>query len=239
MKFSISSSPLETARSLIVRLQELMNEAPDKICHIALSGGSTPALMFDLWASEYKENTPWERIRLYWVDERCVPPTHPESNYGMTRDRLLEKVPLSPEYIFRIHGEAVPEEEAQRYSAQVAEHLPHSDGWVIFDAVLLGAGDDGHTSSIFPGQEELLTIDKTYAIGIHPSSGQKRIALTGAPMLHARRVFFLITGSNKASVVRTMKESGESGPAAYIAHRARNVELFLDAEAAAEISTTL
>jgi hypothetical protein len=89
----------------------------------------------------------------------------------------------------------------------------------------LGAGDDGHTSSIFPGQEELLTSASVYVVSINPRNGQKRIAMTGYPILNARHVIFLITGKGKADVVEEICKSGDVGPAAYVAHHAQNVEL--------------
>src|SRR3712207_7062422 len=114
MKLFVYSSPLETARALIKHLLGLIDEQPDKIFNIAVSGGSTPARMFELWANEYANVTSWERIRIYWVDERCVPPESVDSNYGMTRKLLLSVVPVSSDHVFRIRGEKNPEEEAER-----------------------------------------------------------------------------------------------------------------------------
>ncbi len=184
MKLSVFPSSIETSRALILRLVEIMNEEPDRVFNIAVSGGNTPALMFDLWANEYMEITPWDRMRIYWVDERCVPPDDSDSNYGMMRNLLL---------------------------------------------------DDGHTSSIFPGQEDLLTSNSIYVVSAHPRNGQKRIAMTGYPIQNARYVIFLITGKNKADVVEEICNSGDTGPAAYVAHHAQNVELFMDKGAAAYI----
>ncbi|MDR0939678.1 MAG: 6-phosphogluconolactonase [Mediterranea sp.] len=232
MKQNIFSTPLEASRALIHYLTGLIDEHPGQTFNIALSGGTTPALMFDLWAREYKKSTPWERLRLYWVDERCVAPDDLDSNYGLTRRTLLDKVSLPAANIFRIEGENVPEEEAARYSALVINQVPEHDGLPQFDVVLLGAGYDGHTSSIFPGQEELLTTDKVYAVATQPNTGQKRVALTGRPILNARHVMFLISGKGKAAVVKSILEDADAGPAAYIAHRAANVELFLDQSAA-------
>ena len=94
MKLSVFPSSMETARSLIFHLVDIMNAEPDKTFNIAVSGGSTPALMFDLWANEYADITPWKRMKLYWVDERCVPPEDSDSNYGMMRSLLLGIVPI-------------------------------------------------------------------------------------------------------------------------------------------------
>lgn len=235
MKLAVFPSSIETSRALILRLVELMNEEPDRIFNIAVSGGNTPALMFDLWANEYLDITPWNRMKIYWVDERCVPPEDSDSNYGMMRNLLLGIAPIPYENVFRIRGEAKPVKEAVRYSELVKQQLPYRLGWPEFDIVLLGAGDDGHTSSIFPGQENLLTFTSSYVVSIHPCNGQKRIAMTGYPILNARHVIFLITGKNKADVVEEICNSGDTGPAAYIAHHAQNVELFIDKGAASYI----
>ena len=232
MKLAVFPSSIETSRALILRLVELMNEEPDRIFNIAVSGGNTPALMFDLWANEYLDITPWNRMKIYWVDERCVPPEDSDSNYGMMRNLLLGIAPIPYENVFRIRGEAKPVKEAVRYSELVKQQLPYRLGWPEFDIVLLGAGDDGHTSSIFPGQEDLLTSSSIYVVSSHPRNGQKRIAMTGFPILTARLVIFLITGKAKAEVVEEICHSGDTGPAAYIAHHAENVELFMDAGAA-------
>ena len=235
MKLSVFPSSIETSRALILRLVEIMNEEPDRVFNIAVSGGNTPALMFDLWANEYMDITPWDRMRSYWVDERCVPPDDSDSNYGMMRNLLLGLTPILYENVFRIRGEAKPAKEAVRYSELVRQQVPQKRGWPEFDIVLLGAGDDGHTSSIFPGQEDLLTSNSIYVVSAHPRNGQKRIAMTGYPIQNARYVIFLITGKNKVDVVEEICHSGDTGPAAYIAHHAQNVELFVDKAAAAYI----
>ena len=104
---------METARSLIFHLVDIMNAEPDKTFNIAVSGGSTPALMFDLWANEYADITPWGRMKLYWVDERCVPPEDSDSNYGMMRSLLLGIVPIPYENVYRIRGEEKPAKEGR------------------------------------------------------------------------------------------------------------------------------
>lgn len=233
MKLSIFPSSIETARELILHLLHLMNEDPERVYNIAVSGGSTPALMFDLWANEYIDITPWKRMRFFWVDERCVPPEDSDSNYGMVRRLLLAAAPIPCENVFRIYGEyKSAKEEAIRYSELISEQVPQKNGWPEFDIVLLGVGDDGHTSSIFPGQEELLSSNAIYVDTIHPRNGQKRIAMTGCPILNARNIIFLVLGREKAAVVEEMCESGDVGPAAYVAHHAENVTLFADSGAA-------
>lgn len=234
MKLSVYPSSVETSRELILHLIDIMNEDSERVFNIAVSGGSTPALLFDLWANEFVDITPWNRMRIFWVDERCVPPEDSDSNYGMVRTLLLGVAPIPYENVFRICGECKSaKKEALRYSELVTSQVPQKNGWPEFDIVLLGAGEDGHTSSIFPGQEELLSTGMIYVATIHPGNGQKRIAMTGCPILNARHIIFLITGKNKADVVTEICESGDTGPAAYIAHHSENVELFVDKGAAA------
>lgn len=231
MKRYIYPSSMETARALIIHLVKLMKDEPDRTFHIAFSGGTTPALLFDLWANEYNDITPWERLKVFWVDERCVPPENSESNYGMIRSLLLGVAPIPYDHVFRIRGEENFRKEALRYSKLVMKEVPLANGLPVFDVVLLGVGDDGHTSSIFPGQEELLSTEDIYVANVNPNNGQKRVALTGLTILNARHVIFHITGRAKSEVVWDMCNSGDTGPAAYIAHHAENAELFMDAAA--------
>ena len=156
MKISVFPSSIETSRALILRLVEIMNEEPDRVFNIAVSGGNTPALMFDLWANEYLEITPWDRMRIYLVDERCVPPDDSDSNYGMMRNLLLGITPILYENVFRIRGEAKPAKEVVRYSGLGREQGAGKRGWPEFGIILLGVGDDGHTSSVFSGQEDFV-----------------------------------------------------------------------------------
>lgn len=236
MKILIYPSSIETARALILHLVKIMKDEPDKTFNFAFSGGGTPALMFDLWANEYSDITPWTRMKVYFVDERCVPPENSESNYGMMRSLLLGMVSIPCENVFRIKGEDSPAKEATRYSRLVEKQVPSENGLPMFDLVLLGVGEDGHTSSIFPGQEKLLSSEQGFEVSHNPHNGQKRIAMTGYPIMNARRVIFLITGKNKADIVDEICNSGDICPAAYVAHHSEHVELFLDGYAASKIN---
>lgn len=198
---------------------------------IAVSGGNTPKELFDWWTEYYKETLPWDKIELYWVDERCVPPTDKDSNYGMTKRHLLDHVALNPSQIFRIQGENNPEKEAQRYSNVVLERLPKDEfGNPIFDLVILGVGNDGHTSSIFPGQEKLLTTKFPFAQSIHPQNKIERIAMTGAPILAAKHLVFHVVGSSKNEILKQIikAENQSIYPAAWIIHKHPNPIIFTD-----------
>ena len=234
----IYETPQETARAVAELILAKAKEKTKQSLpfNIALSGGSTPKLLFTLLANEYLNTIPWHFLRLFWVDERCVPPTHPESNFGMTYDSLLTHVPIHDSNIFRMQGEGNPIKEALRYQKMLEKELPLQDGFPIFDLVLLGMGDDGHTASIFPDNMELLQSDQAVAVGVHPVSGQERITLTGKTILEAKQVVFLITGSSKATVLREIikhEPQGEDYPAFYVAKNAKSADFYLDRDAAA------
>lgn len=228
MKLNMYPSPGATMYALISHILQLMKEEPDRTFDIAFSGGTTPMIMFDIWANEVSSVTEWERMRIWWVDERCVFPDNPDSNYGMMRKMLLSVAPIPRENIFRIRGEEVPQKEAERYSKEVLARVPLKGGCPSFDIVLLGIGNDGHTSSIFPGQEHLLSSPNVYEVSENPYNKQARIALTGNPILNARHIIFLVTGIEKANVISDICTSGDISPSAYIAHHGKNVEFFLD-----------
>lgn len=228
MRINSYPSFLEAAHGLTKALLKQINQSAGTNFHLALSGGNTPSGLFRLWAEEYKEIIPWKRLQLYWVDERCVPPDHPESNFGTAERILLDKVPLSDLQVHRIHGEKVPEVEAKRYSALINNQLIKQEASPVFDCVLLGIGDDGHTSSIFPGQDSLLISPETYAVSVNPQTGMKRIALTAQPIIHARNVFFFVTGKEKKEVLNKVIKGDDKYPAGYIISRALGAELFTD-----------
>jgi len=203
--------------------------------NIAVSGGSTPKFLFSLLAEEdYRTLIPWESIRFFWVDERCVEPTHPESNFGMTYDALLQFAFVPAENIFRMKGEDIPENEAERYKNLLRNKLPAKNGFPIFDLILLGLGDDGHTASIFPDNLLLLDSEKTVDVATHPVSGQKRITLTGKTINNADELVFLINGANKAKIVADIinqTPEAKKYPANYVHNAAGQCSFYLDKEA--------
>ena len=204
--------------------------------NLALSGGNTPKLLFQILAQDFQDSMPWHIVRLFWVDERCVAPTHSDSNFGMTFENLLKQVPIHDANIYRMLGESDPQKEALRYANLLEAQLPLVNGLPKFDLVLLGMGDDGHTASIFPDNLPLLDVAETVAVAVHPASGQKRITLTGNVINASAQVIFLITGASKSSVLRQII-SHESGydcyPASYI--QSGSVAFYLDKAAANEL----
>ncbi|GAB1416400.1 6-phosphogluconolactonase [Paludibacter sp.] len=230
-----------TAEAVAQRIFELAVNKSNKndFFNMAVSGGSTPKQLFEVLAEEpYASSIPWQTIRLFWVDERCVEPTDSESNFGMTYDSLLHKHYIPVENIFRMKGEEIPADEIEEYSEILKNELPERNGFPVFDLILLGMGDDGHTASIFPNNLTLLKSEKSVEVATHPISRQKRITLTGKTINNADKVFFLITGSNKAAILSSIiKKTPESlkYPASYVGNYLNEVEFFIDKSASLKI----
>lgn len=209
--------------------------------HIALSGGSTPKIVFDRLASDYATKIDWSKVYLYWGDERCVPPDDEESNYKMTVDHLLSKINIPKSNVFRIRGENAPEEEALAYDALLVNGLSQSDGAPQFDLIILGMGDDGHTASIFPHNIHLWDSNNNCEVAENPVSGQKRITITGKIINNAHYVAFLVTGSGKAEKVGKIvgsKGNFKKFPAALVRPKSKNLIWFMDKEAASGLTAT-
>ncbi len=229
-------TPLEVAENLASRISSVIegNHSMGNNTFIAISGGNTPKTLFSVLAEEYKNRLNWEKIHFFWVDERCVPPEDRESNYGMTKKFLFDKVELPDENIHRIKGENIPEKEAERYSAEIDEYLKYKNKLPNFDLIILGIGTDGHTASIFPNQLQLLHSEDVCAIGIHPQTGQKRVTLTGKVINNGENVFFMITGEDKAKVVSNIikrNKGFKEYPAANINPVHGRYEWYLDSSA--------
>ncbi|MEQ9307617.1 MAG: 6-phosphogluconolactonase [Marinoscillum sp.] len=215
--------PQQTAEAFGDYLVEQARAKKDDF-HVALSGGSTPKILFDYLAGKYASDHVWETIHFYWGDERCVPPTDADSNYKMTKERLFDKVPIPDQNIHRVQGEKDPAEEAQRYASELVEHMPTRKGLPIFDMIILGMGEDGHTASIFPHQMELLDTDKICDVATHPESGQLRVTLTGHVINASDAVVFLVTGAGKQpKLYEIFHKTGawDSYPAAHIKPRGK------------------
>lgn len=213
------------------------------MARVAISGGSTPKRVFALLADEkepFRAAIPWEKLRLFWVDERCVPPDHPDSNYGAARDLLLSKVPLRPEHVVRVEGELDPEEAAAKYEAAIRGHFRLEGAEVpIFDMVQLGMGDDGHTASLFPHTEALQEMMRVAVANHVPQQKQSwRVTLTWPVINAGREVFFLIDGAKKADPVGRVLTSAydpETLPSQLIQPQNGRLLFLLDRAAAAHL----
>lgn len=216
----------ETAEGVINHILELMETITDRYVNIAFSGGSTPSLLFDIWAKEYKEKTNWNRLNIFWVDERCVAPSHPESNYGVMKSLLLNNVPIPEQNIFRMKGEDNPIAEADRYNTLIRDVLPTENGTTYFDLVLLGIGDDGHTASLFPDNLEALKSDRLVITTTNPYSKQHRITITAKLILDSKEIIFLVNGASKTAILKKVLDNDTSLPSTYIVQKANNLFLY-------------
>jgi 6-phosphogluconolactonase len=199
----IFPTPFELAERFAEELVNMIKEATKskKNFSVALSGGSTPELLFSVLGDHFSNSVSWEFVHFFWGDERCVSPEDPESNYGMTRRKLLGKIDIPSANIHRIKGEENPEKEASRYSVEISDCTAKRNGMPVFDLIILGLGEDGHYASIFPGNNELLNSVKICEVAVHPVTLQKRITLTGRVINNADFVTFLVTGKYKADIV--------------------------------------
>lgn len=200
---------------------------------IALSGGSTPKMVFNILAERCGEDSDfWNFADLYWGDERCVAPDDPESNYGAAYDLLLSKITIPSENIHRVRGEDPPEKEVKRYADVILKNVAaDSNNIPVFDWIILGLGTDGHTASLFPGTRLITPPEEICIVAEHPQTGQKRISLTLNVINNAKRVSFLVSGADKAKVVDEIinkKPESFNYPAAKVSPARCVVEWFLD-----------
>jgi 6-phosphogluconolactonase len=207
---------------------------------IAISGGSTPKAAFALLADPaqpWRARMPWSKLDLWWVDERCVPPDNPDSNYRMTRQAMLDHVPLEAAQIHRMEGELEPEAAAARYEAELRNSF-RLEGAELprFDAVALGMGPDGHTASLFPHTEALHELGRLAVANHVQNKDAWRVTLTWPVINRGAEVFFLIGGSDKAQILKevfTGPRDPERLPSQLIRPASGILTLLLDRAAAA------
>jgi 6-phosphogluconolactonase len=204
----------------------------------ALSGGRTP-IDFYRMLSENGKGLPWSQTHIFFADERYVPATHKESNYRLVWECLLSQVPVPEHNVHRVRTEeATAERAAETYEQEIRRFFGIEGARIPeFGLIMLGIGEDGHTASLFPGAS-YLTEDRRVAI---PVVAEKppymRISLSLPLLTTAQRIMFLVTGSQKAGVVREIIEDSESMlPASIVKRRARNVHVVMDAGAASLLS---
>jgi 6-phosphogluconolactonase len=203
---------------------------------LAVSGGSTPKLMFEAMARQQFE---WPKLQLFFVDERPVPPGHPDSNFSMADAALCQPVGLKSKQVHRIQGELEPSVAAERYGDELVESFELDEGAAPrFDVLHLGMGDDGHTASLFPG--EPLILDRSGLAGSVYASGKRsyRVSLLPKVLLNAANTVFLVTGADKAKPLKAVLEGPQdflAYPAQLVDRQAENVVWFVDTAAAAEL----
>lgn len=211
-------------------------------CSVALAGGSTPRGLYRLLTGEpYRSQLSWEHFRVFWGDERMVPPDHQESNFRMAEEALLSHVPVPSKQVFRIEGELPAGEAAARYEIVLREQFRLSSGEVPrFDLILLGMGPDGHTASLFPGTSAVAESHKLVAAPWVEKLHAFRVTLTPPVLNAAKHVVFLVSGQDKAVVLQAVLE-GPLEPARYpsqvINPTAGNVVWLVNQDAAGLLQT--
>ncbi|HWG22439.1 MAG TPA: 6-phosphogluconolactonase [Terracidiphilus sp.] len=247
IKYYVEPDTESLARRAAQYFCEMVNEAvaDQGIARVAISGGSTPKDAFHLLADprqHWRARMPWNNLELYWVDERTVPPDDPDSNYRMTRETLLDHVPLPPAQIHRIEGELDPQVAAARYESELRNTFRLEGAETPrFDLVALGMGDDGHTASLFPHTQAIHEMGRLVTANHVPQKDTWRITLTWPVINHASSVFFLIAGAEKAQRVHEVflgPRDPERLPSQLIWPASGILTLFLDKAAAALLPAT-
>ncbi|HZS56113.1 MAG TPA: 6-phosphogluconolactonase [Bryobacteraceae bacterium] len=203
---------------------------------LAISGGSSPRLLFTRMA---QANFNWSDIHIFWVDERCVPPTDSQSNFKLAKETLLDVARIPKANIHRIHGELPPDEAATRYVNEVKQFFGIGNDGALpsFDIVHRGMGVEGHTASLFPGEP---LIQNTTDIAAHvwvEKVKMDRITLLPGMLRAAKRTVLQVAGADKAPAVREVL-TGAENPMTYpcqIGSRDARATWFLDNAAAAQL----
>lgn len=207
---------------------------------IALAGGNTPRGLYRCVAApSHTSRIDWRRVHVFFGDERCVPLDHADSNYRMANEAMLERVPIPSAQVHPMcHTPQAPEADAKRYAELLAAQIPCTGGIPVFDLILLGLGDDGHTASLFPGTPILQETDKTVAAVHVDKLDSWRVSLTFPVLNQARHLLFLVAGAGKADTVgRVFSPPGaEPFPVQRIEPQG-TVEWHLDQAAASQLST--
>lgn len=206
-------------------------------CNVSLSGGSTPKALYALIAQRAAEDDAlrgidWARVHFFFGDERCVPPTHADSNYRMVRETLLSRGTFPESNVHRIKTELAPDVAARQYEDELRSYF---GGVPAFDLSWLGMGPDGHTASLFPDTAAVSEEDKLVVPNFVAKLDATRVTLTFPVFNAARKVQFLVTGADKAPMLKKVLVNGEDFPSGAI-RPAGTLEWLLDVGAAAELS---
>ncbi|KAA3647766.1 MAG: 6-phosphogluconolactonase [Chloroflexi bacterium] len=172
--------------------------------NVALSGGSTPKAMHQLLADKYSDLVDWSKVNFYWGDERSVPPEHPDSNYGMAKETLLDHIDIEPRQVHRIEAALPPEEAAYEYIRTLRDYIGSETP--NLDLIFLGMGDDGHTASLFPHTTALQETENWVVANQVEKLDTWRITLTAPFINQATQITFLVAGENKALALKQILE---------------------------------
>ena len=187
---------------------------------IALAGGHTPAKMYAMWAEKYSAQTPWDKVHLFWGDERYVPQDDLLSNYRMTRETLISRVPLPAANVHPVQTNlAPPEKAAEAYEAELRKFFGSAPP--EFDVQLLGLGIEGHTASLFPDSPALDEKQRWVVPVTAPAEPPQRLTLTPIVLNCGRNTFFLVAGADKREIMAALRNEPEGKPSRYPAGRIR------------------
>ena len=202
------------------------------LCNMALSGGNTPGGVFSLLASsDYRDRVDWNRLHLFWGDERMVPPEHQDSNYRLVQETLLDHINIPDENVHRMRGEIVPDESAAEYAELLHNHFAVSPP--CFDLMLLGLGADGHTASLFPETDAVEECEKHAVAVFVPKLDAWRVTLTLPVLNAARKILFLVSGKSKSEMVQRIvsnKQPAKEIPATMVKLQNGEIHWMLDSE---------
>ena len=206
---------------------------------VALSGGGTPSATLRLLATPtYQQQVDWQNIYVFWGDERCVPPDDKGSNYHQAMNSFLRHVPIPDENIFRIKGELEPVEASKEYNHILNRFASPPLEWPRFDLIMLGMGADGHTASLFAGSPEEIIAPTRAVTADYEGRPAQRVTLTEGVLNSARQVVFLVTGRNKAGILRQVLRDTQQTkilPAQRIHPTEGYVTWLIDGDAASEL----
>ena len=209
---------------------------------LAISGGSTPRRLHQLLAEEpHLSRLPWDKTHIFWVDERCLPMTHPDSNFGAAKKDLLDRVPMGPAQVHPMPGWGPPEQGAVTYEKELKAFFQRDEGRVpCLDLIFLGLGQDGHTASLFPGDASLKEEEKWVLRVTGGRPWVDRLTMTFPVLNLARRIVFLAAGKGKAQVLKTVLENPKAQlPAQKVQPCKGSLTWLVDHEAALLLSNTL
>jgi 6-phosphogluconolactonase len=200
--------------------------------HVAISGGRIAQTLFKCLVQQVKTSgSSLQKVHFFWADERCVPPTDPESNYRIARDLLFVPLNIPESHIHRIHGEDSPERAARAAEEDIRRMVPlNAAGQPMLDFIFLGLGEDGHTASLFPNEPEAVSADPAVyrAVFNSPKPPPIRITLGFPAIAAARQVWMLASGGGKQSAMQRSLEPGVKTPFARVLHLRSQTKIFTD-----------
>jgi 6-phosphogluconolactonase len=222
-----------TAQHFVVRSVEAV--AQRGLFTVALSGGSTPKSLYQILANQFRDQIPWLQTHFFWSDERHVPPDHPDSNYRMANEFMLSRVPVARSNVHRIRSENPDAADAAREYEETLLELTKAS-LPQLDLILLGLGTDGHTASIFPGSEVLHEKKRLVAAPWVEKLNTYRITMTLPLLNNAASVLFVVSGKEKAGIVKEVLQGPKGYPAQEVEPTKGELLWMLDKDAASALA---